>query len=78
MGTGDEAVVYLDIVVAAMRRLGVSEYAGIKLGPPPSDGADDNATQRDDAAKVEMRAREERRRIALASSGGPLKRVEQF
>jgi hypothetical protein len=72
-----EAVVYLETVVAAMRRLGVSEFDGIKLGPPPSDGteAEDNGPAVD-AAKVEQRAREERRRVALASSGGPLRRVE--
>ena len=78
METGEQAIVYLENVVGAMRRLGVVEFDGIKLGPPPSDGADDQRDSAVDAAKHEQTQREQRRRVALASSGGPLKRVEQF
>ncbi len=75
----DEARDYLNAIVPLMRELGVEEYDGLRLGPmPPSDAAsrEDDETQRLTPEKQVARAREERRRIAMAASGGPIRRVD--
>ena len=61
----------------AMRAEGATQWDGITLGPVPySASASDDSTQRTlTADELERRAREERRRIASASSGGPVPRV---
>ncbi len=70
-------IAYLEAIVPVMRRLGVVDFAGVKLGPVPlSDAGQDEPTQRTlTAAELERRARQERRRVASASSGGPVPRV---
>lgn len=61
-------------IVACMRELHVSEYQGIKLLPLPSEApaADDEQTQRQPTAEEERAKRMNVRRIAMASSGGPV------
>lgn len=73
----ETALADLEARVMKMRELGVTRWGGIELGPlpPPSNAGDDETTQRLTAAQVEQRARDERKRIASASSGGPLKRL---
>jgi hypothetical protein len=75
----DDAIASLEAKVGAMRRLGVTKWGDIELGPAPlSDADDDIPAQRVDAAKAEQERRDRVRRIALASSGGPLKPVERI
>ena len=70
----DEDIAYLEAVVPVMRRLGVVEGFTLRLGPTP---ADPEATQPTHIpAEDEVKAREERRRIAMASSGGPVPRLD--
>lgn len=80
VGTPIESdIAYLDAIVPKMRALGVMRFGELELGPVPlSDAADDveRATQRiPTAQQLEQRAREERRRVASAASGGPIRRV---
>ncbi len=67
----------LEARVRKMRDLGVTRWGDIELGPAPTSDveSDDNMAQQPTAAQLEQRAREERRRVALASSGGPLRRL---
>lgn len=76
MERAHEAVAYLNAVVPAMRSLGVTEFDGLRLGPPPSqpDGAD-GSERKLTTDEIERRSRAERQRIALAASGGPVKRI---
>lgn len=74
----EEDITYLDAIVPVMRRRGVLEFKGTVLGPePPSTAASDESTQRTFTAEgAEKHARAERRRVTLASSGGPVPRVD--
>ena len=54
--------------VAAMRRLGVTAWGSIKLGPMPPPEAT-ATTQQESSDARERRARDEQRRIALSASG---------
>ena len=66
----------LRLDVELMRELGVAEWREIKLGPAPEQHDEERSTQqRFTADELEKRARDERRRISMASSGGPVKRV---
>lgn len=66
----------LDEVVAQMRRLGVTKFGGIELGPDPNARPDDEGeTQR--TADAEYRKRERNRRIVTGASGGPRPRATQ-
>lgn len=61
--------------VALMRELGVTRWGDIELGPAPAPRveAKDPPTQpRLSPEQQEIRERQERRRIALAASGGPV------
>lgn len=65
--------------VSAMRDERASVWGDITIELlPPSSAEDGNESQRPTAAEAERKARDERRRIATASSGGPLKRVESL
>lgn len=65
-----DAVVYLENVVGAMRRLGVLEFDGIKLGPDPRSEAGETSTQPNSSpVQAEVAARQAQRRIL--TSGGP-------
>lgn len=67
--------------VALMRRLGVTKWGDIELGPVPlsTEARDDDETQRSMTPTVtEMQRRQERRRLALAASGGPVPAVERL
>lgn len=69
--TAAEAVVYLEIVVPVMRRLGVTDYDGLSLGPDPHSSAGDEEPTQQSSSPIEQerRAREQQRRIL--TSGGP-------
>ncbi len=54
--------------VAAMRRLGVTKWGDIELGPMPQEAAKEE-TQSKSPARREREARDEQRRIALSASG---------
>jgi hypothetical protein len=73
----ESAIADLECRVAKMRALGVTRWGDIELGPVPlSDAASDDRDQRTlTADELTRRAREERRRVAMASSGGPVPRV---
>ncbi len=66
----------LDEVVAQMRRLGVTRFGDIELGPDPNARPDEaGETQR--TADAEYRERERKRRIVTGASGGPRPRAAQ-
>ncbi len=67
----------LAAIVAEMRRLGVTRWRDIELGPePPSEAATPDEIQRNVTPEMtEQQRREERRRVALMSSGGPVRAV---
>lgn len=57
--------------VAAMRRLGVTEWGSIKLGPDPR-SPDEDATQRSEQLdRQKQEAAERERRLKFGASGGP-------
>lgn len=58
----------LEARVEAMRRLGVTEWGTVKLGPEPQ-GEAKATTQYEKPEDRERRQREEQRRIALSASG---------
>jgi hypothetical protein len=66
----ESAIVNLEARVDAMRRLGVSRWADIELGPPPNAGspAEDNTEQ---SARLEKLQKERVERLRFAASGGP-------
>lgn len=59
--------------VAVMRELGVLEWNGIKLGPEPLPATE--TQPRFSLEEQERHNRVERMRVAMASSGGPVKRL---
>jgi hypothetical protein len=72
MGTdSDSAITDLEARVTAMRRLGVTRWADIELGPSPASPADprnDEETQRSDRLNE---VKERAKRLPFAASGGP-------
>lgn len=66
--------------VAAMRAERASKAWDIEIELPreASQADDEEMTQRPTAAEAEQRARDERRRVALAAGGGPRRRVDEF
>jgi hypothetical protein len=83
-----ERMLEWDGKVAWMRGVGATsatfspvtnELVSVTLGPPPASetGDDEPATQQKPSPEeAHRRERDERRRIAMAASGGPLRRVE--
>lgn len=64
---------YLEALVPAMRKLGVTEAHGVKLGPDPQSDAgpaDDKTTQRTSSPFEQEKAARQRDRRIL-TSGGP-------
>lgn len=66
----------LEARVAKMRELGVTKWGDIELGPPPA-SAETGEIESVSLADMERKAREERRRVAIAASGGPTRRVDE-
>lgn len=66
---------YLTAIVPVMRSLGVTEFGVVKLGPTPSQQTDDQAKPTN-SPDIEQKRRDERRRIALASSPGLVRRLD--
>jgi hypothetical protein len=64
----------LALAVSAMRRLGVVKWDGIELGPDPLSEAPIEQPHVSPEA-VESRERTERNRVALAASGGLVRRL---
>jgi len=63
---------------AAMRDERCTKAWGIEIELPTADsGQSEEPTQRLTPAELERRAREERRRVASASSGGPLLKLDR-
>lgn len=88
MGTPIEAsadIAYLKAVVPEMRKLHVRRFGELELDPEPlSVAAEDEAAERDATQRKpitpdqrEQIARTERRRVALAASGGLIPRIER-
>ncbi len=76
VGNSEDALAYLDAVVPAMRRLGVREFAGLVLDPEPTLPDQEDPTERKlSAAEIQQQLRDNRKRIALGASGGPVKRI---
>ena len=68
----DSAVTDLEARVTAMRRLGVTRWADIELGPEPAQADDtsrEDATQR--SMKLDAENRERAYRLRFGASGGP-------
>lgn len=63
----------LQAIVAKMRELGVTEYAGIKLGPEPVSPGNNEDEPSDSQAIDETKRRAERQRLSFLASGGPVK-----
>lgn len=61
--------------VAAMRRLGVTEWGSIKLGPMPQPEATETQQPKKTAAEIEQEQRVQRRAVALAASGSLVRRL---
>lgn len=64
----------LEATVAMMRRLGVTEWNGIKLGPEPIPASDEQPSGPTADERVKQ-ARAERQRIASLASGGPVRGI---
>ena len=66
----------LDEVVAQMRRLGVTRFGDIELGPDPTQRPDElGETKR--TADAEHRAKERKRVLTFGASGGPRPRAQR-
>jgi hypothetical protein len=64
----------LEAAVATMRRLGVTKWNGIELGPEPPITAEDEDEPSGLSAEDRVKAaRAERQRVASLASGGPVK-----
>lgn len=72
--TGPIDITDLPTVVAQMRKLGVTKFGDIELGPDPNVRPDDEAaTQR--TAEAQHLKRERDQRVRFGASGGPRPRV---
>lgn len=65
----------LEATVAMMRRLGVTECNGIKLGPEPMNHDDTDQPSGVTADERARQQRAERQRVAMLATGGPKPRV---
>jgi hypothetical protein len=63
------AITDLEARVEAMRRLGVSRWSDIELGPSPDTSPDEDATQR--SMRLERDAKERKQLLRFGATGGP-------
>lgn len=73
----EDVIADLRTTVQCMRELGVLEYNGIKLGPNPSHSSSERTpskTEQLSPLERAVQAREHHRALAMAASGGPVKR----
>lgn len=68
----DSAIADLEARVEAMRRLGISRWADIELGPVPGSPVEDNTEQ---SARLERQEKERVERVRFAASGGPRRAI---